>query len=778
MNQHCWCGNTDLKEFSPEYWRCDVCSTLMSKSFPVVDITAIANEDGDFYGKKYWLEHQVEELGLASIEQRSRSDLLDRCGRWLAQLLEFSLPPSRLLEIGCSHGGFLGLAELAGFRVTGIELSPWVVEFARKSFGVDVRTGPIERQSFPGGSFDVICMFDVLEHLQDPVRTLEYCAQALTPNGMLLIQTPQYPVRTDFAALQERQHPFLKMMLPHEHLFLFSNESVKRLLTEVGFSSCEFVQAPFAHYDMMFAAGKGLLSKKSVRAKQAALEASGGGRMVEAFLSSLQESFDNEAQRQELHAHFVQASRDIETLQVDAKRLSEEKDHLSEEKDHLSEERDHLSEERGYLNQWLRQTYEERNALRKRVGFGAAIRKLSNSLFAKLGERFPARVARRRRESTRVCIDVADWLGRGNDGGLTAPVMDFLTYLCRDERFNFIYVAGEQSLDGIRSLLRPNDSLILISPNAGRTPHGRSKIEVTQRLTPANLRRHHPDIFYAPFGEISPAARDCKSVCLIPDLPHRDFAGLVPPDQLGSRESNISNSLSSAAKVQVSSEYTRQRLIAAYPISPADTIVTYLRRADNPAGPSKRQRAQPFFFCPEGYYSRKSVEILMSAYKEYLGSPGTSNWDLVFAGHRDDVCYQLLDLVRSFGLDAKVEFVAKQPAETFSSLFQEAGALLYPTLHDGAGIPIFDAFRFDVPIICSSFCSLPEVAGAAALYVDPHAANQITYAMREVSSSVDIRSRLVELGKQRLKDFNIEQQVDKVAAAFLELTERRYDQYG
>ena len=45
--------------------------------------------------------------------------------------------------------------------------------------------------------------------------------------------------------------------------------------------------------------------------------------------------------------------------------------------------------------------------------------------------------------------------------------------------------------------------------------------------------------------------------------------------------------------------------------------------------------------------------------------------------------------------------------------------------------------------------------------------------MREVSSSVDIRSRLVELGKHRLKDFNIQQQVDKVAAAFLELTERR-----
>ena len=80
MKQLCWCGNPDLKELSPEYLRCDVCSTLISKSFPANDITTIADEETDFYGKKYWLDHQVEDLGLASIEQRSRSDFVDRCG--------------------------------------------------------------------------------------------------------------------------------------------------------------------------------------------------------------------------------------------------------------------------------------------------------------------------------------------------------------------------------------------------------------------------------------------------------------------------------------------------------------------------------------------------------------------------------------------------------------------------------------------------------------------------------------------------------------------------
>jgi 2-polyprenyl-3-methyl-5-hydroxy-6-metoxy-1,4-benzoquinol methylase len=285
MNQLCWCGNSDLKEFSPGYLRCDVCSTLISKSFPSTDITAINDEEVDFYGKKYWLDHQVKELGLPSIGQRSRSDLLDRCGLWLDQLLEFSLPPARLLEIGCSHGGFLALAELAGFRVTGNELCQWVVEFARKNLGVNVLTGPIERLDIQPGSFDIICMFDVLEHLQNPVRTLLCCAQALTPNGIILLQTPQYPVPIGFAALQESQHPFLKVMLPDEHLFLFSAESVKRLFSAAGFSAWEFVPAPFAHYDMMLAAGRGPLPKNSARAISEALEMSPGGRVAQGFLT-------------------------------------------------------------------------------------------------------------------------------------------------------------------------------------------------------------------------------------------------------------------------------------------------------------------------------------------------------------------------------------------------------------------------------------------------------------------------------------------------------------
>ena len=345
MNQHCWCGNPDLKEFSPEYLLCDICSTLISKSFPSVDVTIVADEEVDFYGKKYWFDHQVKKLGLASLEQRSRSDLLDRCGSWLDQLLEFSLPPARLLEIGCSHGGFLALADLAGFRVTGIELSRWVVEFARKSFGANVLTGPIERIAIQTGSFDIICMFDVLEHLQDPVRTLLCCAQALTPNGIILVQTPQYPGRVDFSALQESQHPFLKMMLPDEHLFLFSSESVMQLFSAAGFCGCEFVPAPFAHYDMMLAAGMSSLQKNSAGAVSEALEMTPGGRVMQGFLSMAKRNRSLEQECASLKPYLSKQEEEIRTLRGYLEQES------ARAKAHISKQEDDIRTLQGYLEQ-------------------------------------------------------------------------------------------------------------------------------------------------------------------------------------------------------------------------------------------------------------------------------------------------------------------------------------------------------------------------------------------------------------------------------------------
>src|SRR5450755_3446846 len=77
-------------------------------------------------------------------------------------------PAGRLLEIGCSAGHFLNMARQKGYDVLGVEPDERTAAFAREHYTLDVRTATIDAARLPEGHFDVVCLFDVLEHLSTP----------------------------------------------------------------------------------------------------------------------------------------------------------------------------------------------------------------------------------------------------------------------------------------------------------------------------------------------------------------------------------------------------------------------------------------------------------------------------------------------------------------------------------------------------------------------------------------------------------------------------------
>ena len=230
----CWCGNADLVPFSPGYARCPVCETLVSAEMPVADIAHVVDEDRDFYGREYWFSYQQKHLGHPTIMDRARSDLPERCLYWLQALLKYRRPPARVLELGSSHGGFVAMLRWAGFDATGLEISPWVVDFARETFDVPVLTGPIEDQSIEPASLDVIALMDVLEHLRDPAATMRQCLRLLKPDGILLIQTPCYPEGSTYEEMAARSEQPFEILQPGEHLYLFSRRSIRKFLPGSG----------------------------------------------------------------------------------------------------------------------------------------------------------------------------------------------------------------------------------------------------------------------------------------------------------------------------------------------------------------------------------------------------------------------------------------------------------------------------------------------------------------------------------------------------------------
>jgi 2-polyprenyl-3-methyl-5-hydroxy-6-metoxy-1,4-benzoquinol methylase len=222
------------------------------------DATRVEDDGVDYYGRRYWLEHQSQDLGLPDIYSRARLDLPERCADWLEALLRYRRPPARVLEVGAGSGAYAALLSWAGFDATALDLSPWVAEFARERFGIEYLVGAVEEQALEPRSFDVVIANDVLEHLSAPAASVATWIHVLKPNGAFVFQTPKYDPDRSYPQLVAENDPFLEHIgrARHEHLYLFSVRAVTQLLRDVGLQHVVF-EEPVYPYDM-FGVASGL----------------------------------------------------------------------------------------------------------------------------------------------------------------------------------------------------------------------------------------------------------------------------------------------------------------------------------------------------------------------------------------------------------------------------------------------------------------------------------------------------------------------------------------
>lgn len=289
----CWCGAHDLLAYSDDYAVCKPCGTLVTRADVKPADLAVTKDQGELYSKDYWLKRHDGQFNYPSFFDRTRQDLPERCVHWLKLLLARRLPPAKVLEIGCAHGGYVALMRWAGYDASGTEMSPWVVNYARETFGVPVTTGTIEQQSIPAGSLDAIVLNDVIEHLPDPVGTLGACARLLKPDGLLIIQTPEYKEHLSHADILATGDKFIEHIRgkADEHLYLFSRRSTQQLFARLGFPHVAF-ENPMFSYDLFFTASRQPLPANSDEAVAQALTAQPTGRLVLALLDKAFESND------------------------------------------------------------------------------------------------------------------------------------------------------------------------------------------------------------------------------------------------------------------------------------------------------------------------------------------------------------------------------------------------------------------------------------------------------------------------------------------------------
>jgi len=137
----------------------------------------------------------------------------------------------RILDVGTAGGAFLHVCKERGWDVAGCEPNRWLCQWAGEHYGIPVSPGTLFDQHYAEGSFDVITLWDVLEHTPDPNKVLTECRRLLKPQGLLVINYPDFG--SWIARLMNRKWVFLLSV----HLFYFDKKSMARILTNNGFES-------------------------------------------------------------------------------------------------------------------------------------------------------------------------------------------------------------------------------------------------------------------------------------------------------------------------------------------------------------------------------------------------------------------------------------------------------------------------------------------------------------------------------------------------------------
>ncbi len=137
----------------------------------------------------------------------------------------------RLVDVGCSTGGFLSVAADDGWEARGIEVGVASAQYAKETLGLCVKQQSIYTTDLEPSSADLVSMIEVIEHLQDPVLAVKRVNQLLVPGGLLLITTP------NFDALYRRlfAERWWVVNCEDEHIVLFNMNSLVKLLESQGF---------------------------------------------------------------------------------------------------------------------------------------------------------------------------------------------------------------------------------------------------------------------------------------------------------------------------------------------------------------------------------------------------------------------------------------------------------------------------------------------------------------------------------------------------------------
>lgn len=279
------------------------------------------------------------------------------------------------------------------------------------------------------------------------------------------------------------------------------------------------------------------------------------------------------------------------------------------------------------------------------------------------------------------------------------------------------------------------------------------------------VRRFGAEVALSVPGYIHPDVTALPNVLIVPDIQHEYHPEFFSPDDLAERLRAYTASAKRAAHICAISEFTRQTLIERLGIPP-DRVTTTHPAADPlfhtgslGRGNSRRVlekyglKPGEYLLFPGNTWPHKNHGAAFQALRVLREAYGLAPL-LVCTGSPKAAHHELLAQIRDLRLDRQVRFLGYCPALDMPGLYEGAAALVFPSLFEGFGFPLLEAMWCDCPIVCSNATSLPEIAGDAALLVDPRSPEALAHATSRVLTDGELRRGLIERGRLRVTRFS------------------------
>jgi 2-polyprenyl-3-methyl-5-hydroxy-6-metoxy-1,4-benzoquinol methylase len=221
------CGSSERQPYCPENGlglvQCQQCGLVYVSPRPdPAELYAL-------YGETYFHNNESGVVGYTNYIA-DEQNIRQTSDRRLKHVERF-VKPGKMLDVGCATGFFIDEAKKRGWQVQGLDVSSFAVEYAREHFGLDVQHGSFTELDYPKGAYDLVSLWDVIEHVPDPTSYVRRTAELLRKDGVVVLATPD--VGSIPARLTGKR--WVGYKLSEEHIYYFSVQTLTKMLNDAGF---------------------------------------------------------------------------------------------------------------------------------------------------------------------------------------------------------------------------------------------------------------------------------------------------------------------------------------------------------------------------------------------------------------------------------------------------------------------------------------------------------------------------------------------------------------